>query len=75
MTNASRDYLYNILTEKAQSANKNITREMMVDWVGNAGFIDRQIDFMSAAFFDLVDGDYTAEEMVEDILQLTYLDN
>jgi hypothetical protein len=63
------DNLYNALTKKAQTANKDITREMVEDWVGDAG-PDKQIAFMSAAFVE-----YTAEEMVEDILQLAYPDN
>jgi hypothetical protein len=69
------DNLYNALTKKAQTANKDITREMVEDWVGDAGPVDKQIAFMSAALVDLESGEYTAEEMVEDILQLTYLDN
>jgi hypothetical protein len=64
------DNLYNALTKKAQTANKDITREMVEDWVGDAGPVDKQIAFMSAALVE-----YTAEEIVEDILQLTYLDN
>jgi hypothetical protein len=69
------DNLYNALTKKAQTANKDITREMVEDWVGDAGSVDNQIAFMSAALVDLESGEYTAEDMVEDILQLTYLDN
>ena len=64
------DNLYNVLTKKAQTVNKDISREMMEDWVGDAGPVDKQIAFMSMAFVE-----YTAEEMVEDILQLAYLDN
>ena len=69
------DNLYNALTKKAQTANKDITREIVEDWVGDAGSVDKQIAFMSAALADLESGEYTAEEMVEDMLQLTYLDN
>ena len=69
------DNLYNALTKKAQTANKDITREMVEDWVGEAGSVDKQIAFMSAALVDLESGEYTAEEMVEDMLQLMYLDN
>jgi hypothetical protein len=69
------DSLYNALTKKAQTANKDITREMVEDWVGDAGPIDKQIAFMTAALGDLESGEYTAEEMVEDMLQLMYLDN
>lgn len=64
------DNLYNTLTKKAQKANKDITREMIEDWVGDARPVGEQIAFMSTAFVE-----YTAEEMVEDILQLMYLDN
>jgi hypothetical protein len=45
------------------------------DWVENAGPASKQIAFMSAALGDLQSGKYTAEELVEEILQLTYLDN
>jgi hypothetical protein len=64
------DNLYNDLTKKAQTANKDITREMVEDWVGDAGPVDQKIAFVSVALVE-----YTAEEMVEDILQLAYLDN
>lgn len=64
------DKLYNALTKKAQTANKDITREMVEDWVGDAGPVDKQIAFMSAVLVE-----YTSEEMVEDILQSAYLDN
>jgi hypothetical protein len=72
---ATLDNLLNALTKKAQTANKDITREMVEDWVGDAGSVDKQIAFMSAALVDLESGEYTAEEVVEDILQLMYLDN
>jgi hypothetical protein len=64
------DSLYNALTKKAQTVHKDITREMVEDWVGDAGPVDKQIAFMSLALVE-----YTAEEMVEDILQLAYLDS
>jgi hypothetical protein len=64
------DNLYNALTKKAQTASKDITKEMVEDWVEEAGPVDNQIAFMSVALVE-----YTAEEMVEDILQLAYLDN
>ncbi len=72
---ATLDNLYNALTKKAQTANKDITREMVEDWVGDAGSADQQIAFISAALVDLESGKYTAEEMVEDMLQLMHLDN
>jgi len=68
--NVYLDNLYNTLTKKAQTANKNITREMIEDWVGDAGPVDEQIAFISAALVEC-----TAEEMIDDILQLMYLDN
>ena len=64
------DNLYNALTKKAQTASKDITKEIVEDWVEEAGPVDNQIAFMSVALVE-----YTAEEMVEDILQLAYLDN
>jgi hypothetical protein len=69
------DTLYDALTIKAQTVNRDITREIVEDWVGNAGPADRQIAFMSEAFVELQSGKYTPEELVEDMLQLTYLDN
>ena len=72
---SSLDNLYNALTKMAQTANKDITREIVEDWVGNAGPVDRQMAFMSVALLELQSEKYTAEEMVEDILHLTHLDN
>jgi hypothetical protein len=48
---------------------------MVEDWVGDAGTVEKQIAFMFAALVALGKGEYAAEEMVEDILQLAYLDN
>ncbi len=69
------DNLYNALTKKVQIANKDITREIVEDWVGNAGHKAQQIAFMSVAISELESGKYTPEEMVGDILQLAYPDN
>lgn len=69
------DNLYNALTRKVQTANKDITREIVEDWVGNAGFEAQQIAFMSVALSELESGKYTPEEMVGDMLQLAHLDN
>lgn len=69
------DNLYNALTRKVQKANKDITREIVEDWVGNAGYKAQQIAFMSVALSELESGKYTPEELVGDILQLAYLDN
>jgi len=73
--NVCLDNLYNSLTKKAQTANKDITREIVEDWVGDTYPVDEQIAFMSLTLGELYSGEYTAEEMVEDILQLTNLDN
>ncbi len=72
---STMDNMYDALTKKAQTANKDITREMVEDWVQEAGSVDKQIAFMSATLADLESGEYTAEEMIEDMLQLMYLDN
>ena len=69
------DNLYNALTKKVQIANKDITREIVEDWVGNAGYKAQQIAFMSVALSELERGKYTPEEMVGDMLQLAYPDN
>ena len=69
------DNLYNELTRKVQIANKDITREIVEDWVGNAGNESQQIAFMSMALSELLSGRYTPEDMVGDILQLNYPDN
>jgi hypothetical protein len=69
------DNLYNALTRKVQMANKDITREIVEDWVGNAGYKAQQIAFMSVALSELESGKYTPEEMAGDILQLACLDN
>ena len=69
------DNLYNALTRKVQTANKDITREIIEDWVGNAGYKAQQIAFMSAALSELESGKYTPEEMAWDILHLACLDN
>ena len=69
------DSLYNELTRKAQIANKDITREIVEDWVGNAGNESQQIAMMSMVLSQLLNGRYTPEKMAEDILQLAYMDN
>jgi len=69
------DNLYNELTRKAQMANKDITREIVEDWVGSAGNESQQIAFMSIVLSELVRGRFTPEKMARDILQLAYMDN
>jgi hypothetical protein len=69
------DTLYDALTKKAQTANEQITREIVEDWVGNIGYKDKQIAFMSVALSELHSGDYTPEEMVGDMLHLSDRDN
>ena len=69
------DNLYNELTRKVQIANKDITREIVEDWVGNAGNESQQIAMMSMVLSQLLNGRYTPEKMAGDIRQLAYLDN
>jgi hypothetical protein len=69
------DNLYNALTRKVQTANRDITREIIEDWVGHGGDQARQVAFMSEVLDDLESGEYTPEEMVGDILQLSCLDS
>jgi hypothetical protein len=67
--------LYSELTRKVQTANKGITREIIEDWVGDAGSVDRQIAFMTGALSALYSGQYSPDRMVEDILHSGHLDN
>ncbi len=69
------DNLYNTLTSKIQAANKDITREIVEDWVGSAGSVDRQIAFMTGALTALYCGTYPPDKMVVDILHSDHLDN
>ena len=69
------DSLYNELTRKVQVANKDITREIVEDWVGSAGNESQQIAVMSMVLSELLSGRYTPEKMAADILQLAYMDN
>ena len=69
------DNLYNELTRKVQIANKDITREIVEDWVGNTGNESHQIAVMSMVLSELLSGRYTPEKMAGDILQLAHLDN
>jgi hypothetical protein len=69
------DTLYDALTRKIQTANKDITREIVEDWVGHAGNKARQVAFMSVALDELESGEYTPDEMIWDILHLSCLDN
>ena len=69
------DSLYNELTRKVQIANKDITREIVEDWVGSAGNESLQISFMSMVLTQLLNGKYTPDKMAEDILQLACKDN
>ena len=69
------DNLYNELTRKAQIANKDITREIIEDWMRDAGDESKQIAFMSVVLGELVNGRVTPEQMVGNILQLARMDN
>ena len=69
------DSLYNELTRKVEIANKDITREIVEDWVGSAGNESQQIAMMSMVLNQLLNGRYTPERMAVDILQLDYKDN
>ncbi len=69
------DSLYKELTRKAQIANKDITREIVEDWVRDVGDESQQIAFISAVLSELSSGRVTPEEMVGNILQLARMDN
>lgn len=69
------DNLYNELTRKAQIANKDITREIVEDWIGDAGNESQQIAVMSMVLSELLSGRLTPEQMTRNILQLAHRDN
>ena len=69
------DSLYKELTRKAQMANKDITSEIIEDWVRDAGDESQQIAFMSVVLGELSSGRVTSEQMVGNILQLARMDN
>ena len=69
------DNLYDELTRKAQIANKDITREIIEDWVADAGNESQQIAFMSMVLSELSRGRVTPEQMVGNILQSAHMDN
>jgi len=69
------DNLYNELTRKAQLGNKDITREIVEDWVRDVGDPSQQIAFMSMVLSELLSGRVTPEQMVGNILQLSRMDN
>ena len=69
------DNLYNALTKKVQIANKDITREIVEDWIGDAGNESQQIAVMSMVLSELLSGRLTPEQMTRNILQLAHRDN
>ena len=69
------DNLYNELTRKAQLGNKDITREIVEDWVRDVGDESQQIAFISMVLSELLSGRVTPEQMVGNMLQLTRMDN
>jgi len=69
------DNLYNELTRKAQIANKDITRKIVEDWIGDAGNESQQIAVMSLVLSELLSGRLTPEQMTRNILQLAHRDN
>jgi hypothetical protein len=69
------DTLYNELTRKAQIANKDVTREIVEDWVRDVGDESQQISFMSMVLSELLSGRVTPEQMVGNMLQLARMDN
>ena len=69
------DSLYNELTRKAQLGNKDITREIVEDWVRDVGNESQQIAFISMVLSELLSGRVTPEQMVGNMLQLARMDN
>jgi hypothetical protein len=69
------DTLYNELTRKAQIANKDVTREIVEDWVRDVGDESQQIAFISMVLSELLSGRVTPQQMVGNMLQLTRVDS
>jgi len=69
------DNLYNELTRKAQIANKDVTREIVEDWVRDVGDESQQIAFISMVLSELLSGRVTPEQMVGNMLQLARMDS
>ena len=69
------DNLYNELTRKAQLGNKDITTEIVEDWVRDVGDESQQVAFISMVLSELLSGRVTPEQMVGNMLQLACLDN
>ena len=69
------DNLYNELTRKAQLGNKDITREIVEDWVRDVGDESQQVAFISMVLSELLSGRVTPEQMVGNMLQLARMDN
>jgi len=69
------DSLYIELTRKAQIANRDITREIVEDWVRDVGDESQQVAFISMVLSELLSGRVTPEQMVGNMLQLACLDN
>ncbi len=63
------------MTRKAQLGNKDITREIVEDWVRDVGDQSQQIAFISLVLSELLSGRVTPEQMVGNILQLSRMDN
>lgn len=58
------------LTGIAQTADTTITRDMVECWVGNQGYAEIQYNWMKNTIDELEAGEYTAQELAEDIIQL-----
>ena len=69
------DNLYNELTRKAQIANRDVTREIVEDWVRDVGDESQQIAFISMVLSELLSGRVTPQQMVENMLQLSRMDS
>lgn len=70
MGNTSLNTMFDKLTDIAREADPSITREMVQIWVGNDGYAETQRDWMVRTLCELENGDYSAQELVEDITQL-----
>jgi len=44
-----------------------ITNDQLMDWVGNQGYAEKQMDWMAKTLVEIANGEYTPEQLHDDI--------
>jgi hypothetical protein len=44
-----------------------ITKEELMDWVGNQGYADKQMDWMSQTLLEIANGEFTGQQLHDDV--------